>query len=78
MTFKNFFKVFSFSCRHRHLSQPFSVTPQRSYARNEDWDPVDGGGSALGSHYVVCLDCGHRYAYDWQNMRVIKGTPRHA
>jgi hypothetical protein len=24
------------------------------------------------THYVVCLDCGRRYAYDWSTMKVIK------
>jgi hypothetical protein len=23
-------------------------------------------------HYVVCLDCGHKFQYDWANMRVIE------
>jgi len=23
------------------------------------------------SHYIVCLDCGKKFAYDWQNMRII-------
>jgi hypothetical protein len=24
------------------------------------------------THYVVCLDCGRRFAYDWSAMKVIK------
>jgi len=23
-------------------------------------------------HYVVCLDCGRKFEYDWTNMRVIR------
>jgi transcription elongation factor Elf1 len=25
--------------------------------------------------YVVCLDCGQRYWYDWQEMRVLEQRP---
>lgn len=24
-------------------------------------------------HYVVCLDCGKEFGYDWDRMRVLKG-----
>jgi len=23
-------------------------------------------------HYVVCLDCGHKFDYDWNNMRMAR------
>jgi hypothetical protein len=26
------------------------------------------------AHYVVCLDCGRRYGYDWNAMKVMKTT----
>jgi RNA polymerase subunit RPABC4/transcription elongation factor Spt4 len=27
--------------------------------------------------YVACLDCGHEFAYDWQEMKVITSPERH-
>ncbi|MGE5204072.1 MAG: hypothetical protein ACM3PW_00545 [Chlamydiota bacterium] len=49
-----------FGCRHRHYSFPISskILKQRSAAA-----------SATGT-YVVCLDCGKEFAYDWEQMKV--------
>ena len=60
------FQLFGISCRHRHLSHPFASTAI-SKVRSDDWDAV----SETGGHYVVCLDCGHKFPYDWSSMRVI-------
>jgi hypothetical protein len=60
----------SIRCSHKKLSQPFaaSVSAPRGRAVNADWDaPV-----APVPHYVVCLDCGRKFDYDWTNMRVIE------
>lgn len=60
-----------FGCWHRNLSFPISV--KRGLPRS----PVV---SRTGT-YVVCLDCGKEFAYDWQDMRVVPGvsgnSPRH-
>jgi tRNA U38,U39,U40 pseudouridine synthase TruA len=50
-----------FGCRHQHYSFPISnkILKQRS--------PAPG---ATGS-YVVCLDCGKEFAYDWEQMKVV-------
>ena len=50
-----------FGCWHRHLSFPISAKPgqRRSEAAR-----------ATGT-YVVCLDCGKEFSYDWEQMRVI-------
>jgi predicted protein tyrosine phosphatase len=32
--------------------------------------------AALTGTYVVCLDCGKEFAYDWQEMKVVSGTQR--
>ncbi len=53
-------------CRHRHLSHPYTATAIAK-SKSEDWDAV----TETGGHYVVCLDCGHKFQYDWANMRVI-------
>ncbi|MGA2964082.1 MAG: hypothetical protein ABSD96_20635 [Candidatus Korobacteraceae bacterium] len=59
-----------FSCRHRHTSQPFSAEVQTSSASSADWNSVQ---PASAGHYIVCLDCGKHFSYDWSKMRVIKG-----
>jgi hypothetical protein len=28
--------------------------------------------------YVVCLDCGKQFAYDWQDMRIVKASDQPA
>lgn len=58
-----------FGCRHRHYSFPISskILKQRSMAPG-----------ATGS-YVVCLDCGREFAYDWEQMKVVSALrPAHA
>lgn len=47
-----------FRCSHRRLTRP--VTPARRL------------GVATGATYVVCLDCGKRFAYDTLQMRIGK------
>jgi len=55
-------------CRHRHMSLPFSNTSSRKKS-SDPWEKVSGEGS---QPYVVCLDCGKHFDYDWANMRVVK------
>ncbi|MGA7217304.1 MAG: hypothetical protein WBX38_03265 [Candidatus Sulfotelmatobacter sp.] len=50
-----------FGCRHPHYS--FPVTIRASAGR-----PQAG---ALTGTYVVCLDCGREFPYDWEEMKVI-------
>jgi hypothetical protein len=60
-------------CRHNRLTVPFSVEAARqsqTYRGSGEELPTDC------SHYVVCLDCGRRFGYDWSEMKVIK-TPLH-
>jgi hypothetical protein len=60
----------SIRCSHKKLSQPFaaSASAPRNRAVNSSWDsPVSPA-----PHYVVCLDCGRKFDYDWTNMRVIE------
>jgi hypothetical protein len=57
-------------CRHRHISLPFSAAPSaRRMSNQEDWDSVSASGFGM---YVVCLDCGRHFDYDWSQMRVVK------
>jgi predicted transcriptional regulator len=49
-----------FGCGHPRTT--FPITPARSTSA-----PVAATASAT---YVVCLDCGKQFAYDWKSMRV--------
>jgi hypothetical protein len=49
-----------FGCPHRKTS--FPLTPRRKLGNNVGRTET----------YVVCLDCGTEFAYDWQEMRIRK------
>jgi RNA polymerase subunit RPABC4/transcription elongation factor Spt4 len=57
-----------FGCRHARYS--FPVTVRRATRRPQ--------AAALTGTYVVCLDCGKEFAYDWQQMQVITSPERHS
>jgi len=54
-----------FGCSHRHTSFPYSPK---------------AGDTEL-EMYVVCLDCGKRFHYDWEHMRtgaeIVPSAPSH-
>jgi hypothetical protein len=50
-----------FGCWHSRYSFPITV---RSGSRRS-------AAGALTGTYVVCLDCGKEFPYDWQEMKVI-------
>ena len=52
-----------FSCSHRRTS--FPLTPTRKSGVFAAQDLCDGT-------YVVCLDCGKKFAYNWNEMRIGK------
>lgn len=56
-----------FGCKHSRYS--FPVTVRRAAHRPQ--------AAALTGTYVVCLDCGKEFAYDWQEMKVITSPERH-
>jgi hypothetical protein len=45
-----------FDCSHRRLTWPIT--------------PVRKPGAPSGETYVVCLDCGKQFAYDWDHMKL--------
>jgi hypothetical protein len=53
-----------FGCHHSHYSFPITV---RSGSRRNR-------AASLTGTYVVCLDCGREFAYDWKQMKVITST----
>jgi hypothetical protein len=56
-----------FGCKHSRYS--FPVTVRHAAHRPQ--------AAALTGTYVVCLDCGKEFAYDWQEMKIIASPERH-
>ncbi len=50
-----------FGCWHKNYS--FPITSKKGQRRT--------GAAALTGTYVVCLDCGKEFPYDWQEMKVL-------
>ncbi len=50
-----------FGCWHRNYSFPITTKPGQRRS---------GAALATGT-YVVCLDCGKEFAYDWKAMKVV-------
>lgn len=50
-----------FGCSHKNYSFPMTTRPGQRRS---------GAALATGT-YVVCLDCGKEFAYDWKQMKVI-------
>ena len=57
-------------CWHRHLSLPFSPAPPRCSASSPHAPQMLP--PYRSETYVVCLDCGRHFEYDWSQMRVLK------
>jgi hypothetical protein len=58
-------KIFDalFGCWHKNMSFPLSS--KRGQRRQ--------GAAAQTGTYVVCLDCGREFAYDWKKMQLVGG-----
>jgi hypothetical protein len=56
-----------FGCSHKHCSFPRTV---RGKLRRS------GAASVTGT-YVVCLDCGQEFPYDWEEMKMVHPEPEH-
>jgi hypothetical protein len=50
-----------FGCSHKNYT--FPITARHKQRR---W-----GSPSVRGTYVVCLDCGKEFAYDWQEMRIV-------
>lgn len=50
-----------FGCPHRKLSFPITVRGRHR-----------AKAASMAGTYVVCLDCGHEFAYDWDDMKGIR------
>lgn len=58
-------------CRHRHMTLPFSAVSSRSKATIPALHCENVSEEKSGP-YVVCLDCGRHFDYDWSRMRIVK------
>ena len=56
-----------FSCAHKRTS--FPLTPRRS----ESASPM----AARKGTYVVCLDCGKEFPYNWRELRIERPVRQH-
>lgn len=52
-----------FGCPHHRYTFPMSRKP--SMSRNSATPPTTNG------TYVVCLDCGREFPYDWRQMKIL-------
>jgi hypothetical protein len=57
-----------FGCAHRHCT--FPITSKKQGAPSSEGKPP-------ATTYIVCLDCGKEFPYDWQRMKVV-ATAKHA
>ncbi len=54
-------------CRHKNMSHPFATASTARNTRGAQWESV----GTRSEHYVVCLDCGKKFQYDWNRMRIV-------
>ncbi len=54
-----------FGCWHSNLS--FPITTKSGKRRSP--------AASLTGTYVVCLDCGKEFAYDWREMKIVEEAP---
>jgi len=52
-----------FGCAHKRFSFPITVRGARRR---------DSGAASVTGTYVVCLECGHEFPYDWKQMKVVR------
>ena len=64
-------QLLSVRCSHKKISKPFTAgSAPAVQGSSAMWQSV---GSRSGpSHYVVCLECGKKFAYDWEQMRIVR------
>jgi len=52
-----------------HVGAVLGCPLRRETSSHAEWESVSQQDSGI---YVVCLDCGRHFAYDWSRMRVVK------
>jgi hypothetical protein len=69
--FEKILQILAVKCSHRKISQPFTAAVAAAASSGSStaaWDTVGPGIS----HYVVCLECGKKFNYDWAEMRIVR------
>jgi hypothetical protein len=61
-----------FGCSHRHCT--FPITSRNTGLNSSPQTKMGGTGFASPGTYIVCLDCGKEFRYDWQQMKVGKAA----
>jgi hypothetical protein len=51
-----------FGCRHKHSTFPITVKPGQPHCCHK---------ATTAGTYIVCLDCGKEFGYDWKRMKVV-------
>ena len=54
-----------FGCWHTNYS--FPITAKKAHQKEA---------ARLTGTYVVCLECGKEFPYDWKSMKVVTGKPK--
>jgi hypothetical protein len=54
-----------FGCSHKQLSFPITVRGARRRSQ----------AASLTGTYVVCLNCGQEFPYDWNEMKIVRQSP---
>ena len=54
-----------FGCAHRHCTFPITAKKLRT---------LTAEGKYSTTTYIVCLDCGKEFPYDWQEMKMVAPT----
>jgi hypothetical protein len=57
-----------FGCWHKNCSFPMTMRPGRSRC----------AAASVSGMYVVCLDCGREFPYDWATMKVVSPSSKAA
>ncbi len=68
--FQRLLEMLSFGCHHRRISKPFAAARSSQHSASDQWENFDSKSS--GGHYVVCLECGKKFGYDWSRMKMIR------
>lgn len=58
----------AFGCSHKRLT--FPITACGKLRRSE--------AASVTGIYVVCLECGKEFPYDWREMKIVRTRPRTA
>ena len=65
--FEKLLQLLHIACSHRNTSKPYAAAVATDRHSTGEWESVGTGAG----HYVVCMDCGKKFPYDWVNMHIV-------